>query len=102
MLVSRWGLLGGSCRGAGAGLPARHFGYSPDTISRWVKGYDFGGMRGLEPRSRRPHRVRQPQVSVEVVERIQSLREQYPRWGREKLRVLLGGEGVQKSAKGID
>ena len=83
-------------------LTARHFGYSPDTISRWAKGYEGGGVRGLEPRSRRPHRVRQPQVSVEVVERIQALREQYPRWGREKLRVLLEREGVPISAKGID
>jgi transposase InsO family protein len=83
-------------------LTARYFGYSPDTISRWVKGYKAGGVRGLEPKSRRPHRVRQPQVSVEVVERIQALREQYPRWGREKLRVLLEREGLGISAKSID
>jgi transposase InsO family protein len=37
-----------------------------------------------------------------VVQRIQELREQYPRWGREKLRVLLEREGITLSAKSID
>ena len=35
-------------------LTARHFGYSPDTISRWVLAYRADGVRGLEPNSRRP------------------------------------------------
>lgn len=83
-------------------LTARHFGYSPDTISRWLKGYGAEGVKGLEPGSRRPHRPRQPQTSLEVVERILQLREHYPRWGREKLRVLLEGEGMGISAKSID
>lgn len=83
-------------------LTARHFGFSPDTISRWLRAYSSGGLRGLEPRSRRPKRVRQSQMPLEVVQRIQVLREQYPRWGREKLRVLLEREGITLSAKSID
>lgn len=83
-------------------LTARHFGFSPDTISRWVRAYAMAGVRGLEPRSRRPRRMRQPQVSVTTVQRIQALREQYPRWGREKLRVLLEREEIYISAKSID
>ncbi len=46
--------------------------------------------------------MRQPQTSLEVVERVQAVREQYPRWGREKLRVLLLEEGITLSAKSID
>ena len=80
-------------------LTARHFGFSPDTISRWGWAYRAHGVAGLEPRSRRPRRVRQPQTSLAVVQRIRALREQYPRWGREKLRVLLAREGVVISAK---
>ena len=83
-------------------LTARPFGYSPDTISRWVQAYNSGEVRGLEPKSRRPRRVRQPQASVGVVERVRAVREQYPRWGREKLRVLLAEEGITLSAKSID
>ena len=41
-------------------------------------------------------------MPLEVVQRIQALREQYPRWGREKLRVLLEREGVTLSVKSID
>ncbi len=83
-------------------LTARHFGYSPDTISRWARAYEARGMVGLEPRSRRPKRVRQPQTPLAVVKRVQELREEYPRWGREKLKVLLVREGVILSAKSID
>lgn len=88
--------------GAKVRLTARHFGFSPDTISRWGRVYRTHGVAGLEPRSRRPRRVRQPQTPLAVVQRIQELREQYPRWGREKLRVLLEREGVTMSAKTID
>jgi putative transposase len=83
-------------------LTARHFGFSPDTISRWVRVYAELGVGGLEPKSRRPHKVRQPQTPLATVLRIQALREQYPRWGREKLQVLLEREGIQISAKSID
>ena len=83
-------------------LTARHFGFSPDTISRWVRAYGETGVVGLEPKSRRPRRVRQSQTALPVVQRIQALREQYPRWGREKLRVLLEREGVHLSSKSID
>ena len=35
---------------------------------------------------------------MKVVERIRELREQYPRWGKEKLTVLLRKEEVEVSA----
>lgn len=83
-------------------LTARHFGFSPDTIGRWARAYANKGVEGLEPRSRRPRRVRQSEIPLTIVQRIQELREQYPRWGREKLRVLLEREGIYLSAKSID
>ncbi len=83
-------------------LTARHFVVSPDTISRWLRAYREGGVAGLEPRSQRPKRVRQPQTLFAVVQRIQALREQYPRWGQEKLKVLPAREGITISAKSID
>lgn len=86
----------------GVRLTARHFGYSPDTISRWARAYGERGVPGLEPKSRRPKRVRQPQAPLAVVQRVQELREEHPRWGREKLKRLLAGEGIVLCAKGID
>lgn len=88
--------------GANVRLTARHFGRSPDTISRWARAYRERDLAGLEDRSRRPKRVRQPTTPSRIVIRIRELREQYPRWGREKLRVLLAREGISVSAKTID
>src|SRR3972149_8591204 len=51
-------------------LTARHFGFSPDTISRWARAYAEGGVGWLEPGSRRPKHVRQPQGPVGVVPRL--------------------------------
>ncbi len=83
-------------------LTGRHFGFSPDTISRWARAYGQYGPGGLEKGSRRPRRVRQPQTPAAVVQRILELREERPSWGREKLRVLLAREGITISAKSID
>ena len=83
-------------------LTARHHGLSPDTVSRWLRDYRARGVQGLAPRSRRPRQVRQPTTPTDVVLRIQALREQYPRWGREKLCRLLVREGVTVSAKTVD
>ena len=83
-------------------LTARHFGFSPDTISRWVRAYGCYGPSGLENGSRRPQRVRQPETPPGVVQRVFALREEHPSWGREKLRVLLLEEGIGISAKSID
>lgn len=83
-------------------LTARHFGFSPDTISRWAKAHGQYGPGGLENGSRRPKNVRQPETPPGVIQRIQALREERPSWGREKLRVLLAREGITISAKSID
>jgi len=83
-------------------LTARRFGFSPDTVSRWVRAYNEYGPSGLEKGSRRPKRVRQPETPLLTIQRIQALREEYPSWGREKLRILLLREGISISAKSID
>jgi len=89
--------------GRNARLTCRHFGISPDTFYRWRRRYDPRRLQGLEddPRTRRPRRVRQPQTPVDVVERIRALRAQYPRWGKEKLAVLLRREGIRISPSTI-
>jgi transposase len=90
-------------QGQNARLTCRHFGISPDTFYRWRRRYDPRRLESLEDdrRTRRPHRVRQPQTPLEVVGRIQALREQYPRWGKDKLVVLLRREGLGLSASTV-
>lgn len=72
----------------------RYFGISPQTFYRWKTRYNPHDLSTLESISSRPHRRRKPQTSTEVVDRIRQLRGQYPRWGKDKLVILLRREGI--------
>ena len=54
-------------------LTCRYFGISPQTFYRWKNRFDPYDLTTLEDQSQKPHKVRQPQVPPEVVERIQRL-----------------------------
>ncbi|MGH8631038.1 MAG: helix-turn-helix domain-containing protein [Burkholderiales bacterium] len=89
--------------GRNARLTCRHFGISPDVFYRWHRRYDPRRLASLEDdrRTRRPHRVRQPQTPPAIIARIRALREEYPRWGKAKLVVLLRREGIALSASTV-
>lgn len=84
--------------GRNARKTCRHFGISPDTFYHWKNRYDSHDLRTLEDRSHRPQHVRQPTWSAKTAEAVLRLREKYPRWGKEKLAVLLRREGMNLSA----
>ena len=83
--------------GGNASLTARHFAYSRSTFHVWLKRYKAMGIRGLEARSRRPRRVRQPTWDAALEARVLKLREENPCWGKDKLTPILRREGVQVS-----
>ena len=87
--------------GENARLTCRHFGISPQTFYRWLRRYDPYHPQTLESHSHRPKRVRQPTYSTEQIEAVRRMREQYPRWGKDKLQVLLKKQGYQLSASTI-
>jgi putative transposase len=70
----------------------RHFGISRQTFYRWKRRFSRHDLATLEERSHRPHKVRKPTWAAELAERVLSLRKQYPRWGKDKLVVLLRRE----------
>lgn len=76
-------------RKGNARLTCRYFGISPQTFYRWKRKFNPSNLTTLESKSSKPLRVRQPEAPVEVVERIRQLREEYPRWGKDKLVILL-------------
>jgi putative transposase len=88
-------------RNRNARLTCRHFDISPKTFYRWWNRFDPYDLTTLEEGSRRPRRVRRPQTPAAVVERILELRTRYPRWGKKKLVVLLGREGLKVSASTV-
>ena len=62
-------------------------GVCPRTVRKWVERYRREGLTGLQDRSSRPHRLRQPTPAA-VVEEIERLRRQ--RWTGKQIAVKVG------------
>jgi putative transposase len=84
-----------------ARLACRHFDISPQTFYRWKQRYNPRHLGSLENQSHRPKHVRQPIYSAELVEAVLKLREVYPRWGKDKLVVLLHRNGFDCSTSTV-
>jgi len=82
-------------------LTCRYFGISAQTFYRWKNRYDPYDLTTLEEASRRPHRIRRPETTEAVVTKILEKRQQYPRWGKAKLAVLLSREEIEVSASTV-
>ena len=83
--------------GHNASLTCRYFGISRQTFYRWKRRYDSRWLETLEERYRRPRRLRQPTWPRELALAVLHMREQRPRWGKDKLAVLLREEGWEVS-----
>ena len=79
--------------GANVALTARHFGVSRPTVYRWLRRYDRRRLRSLEDRSSRPVHRRRPTWTTADVVAVRELREEFPRWGKAKLAILLRRAG---------
>ncbi len=83
---------------ADAGLA---FGVPRSTIYRWRKRYRSDDVTSLEPRSRRPKRVRRATWTAAQEQAVLALRQQYPRMGKGPLQVLVRRQGIVLSASMI-
>jgi putative transposase len=77
------------------------FGMSRATLYRWLRRFDPHDLTSLREGSRRPRRVRRPVWSYELVMAVKQVRQQYPRWGKDKLVVLLRAQGYMTSASTV-
>jgi len=61
------------------------------TLYRWKKTYEDSGkkLNSLIPKSTRPHQTRMMQVSLPVFSLIKTLREEYPRMGKAKIKLFV-------------
>ena len=82
-------------------LTARRFGIQRLTLRRWVKRVKQSGPVGLNDRSHRPQRLRQPITPWNTVMAAVKLRRQYPAWSKYKIRILLAREGMVVSASTV-
>lgn len=78
--------------GLTAGQAAAQVGAARSSLYRWRR-LKAKGPSGLEEGSRAPRRRRQPTWSAGLADAVRELRERYPRWGKDKLAVLLRREG---------
>ena len=83
--------------GNNGALTCRYFGISRKTFYKWRRLYDCRDLSTLEDRSRKPKHTRQPTWSRELAQAVLRLREERPRWGKDKLVVLLREEGWEVS-----
>ena len=83
--------------GGNVSRTARHFGYSRPTVYRWLARFDRHRLETLEDRPSRPVRRRRPSWTLAQLVAVRRLRQQYPRWGKDKLAVLLRREGLALS-----
>ncbi len=74
-----------------------HFDISPDTFYRWKRRYNPRNLLTLEDISHRPKRVRQHTWTPAIEQAVLELRDQYPRWGKAKLAVLLKEKEIELS-----
>ena len=75
----------------------RHFGISRQTFYRWQRRYDPQDLTSLEERSHCPRRRRHATWSSTFERKVLLLRLQFPRWGKDKLAVLLRQEELSLS-----
>jgi transposase InsO family protein len=83
-----------AAHGANVSLTARHFGVGRSTVYRWLARYDRFRLETLEDRPSAPHHRRRPTWTLEQLRAVKAVRERYPRWGKDKLRVLLRRAGI--------
>lgn len=83
--------------GKNARKTCRHFDISPDTFYRWLKRYNPKNLKTLEDHPHIAKHLRQPTWSFNTENRVLKMREENPRWGKQKLAKLLHEEGIRIS-----
>jgi len=73
------------------------------TFYRWRKRYNKRNIQSLEDKSRRPKRLRKPEVTVGKAEvLVCKIRREYPGLGKEKIKVILERDyGIKISASSV-
>jgi hypothetical protein len=71
------------------------------TVYRWLRRDDPDDLRSLQPRSRRPKTTRKRQWTAIQEQAVLRIRTAHPRYGKQRIRILLAREGMPLSASAI-
>ena len=82
-------------------LVCRTFGMSRATLYRWRGRFLPKDLSSLKDRSRRPKHLRKANWPKPLIGDTRELRERFPRWGKDKLVILLRGKGHAVSSSTV-
>ncbi|TAJ91169.1 IS481 family transposase [bacterium] len=82
-------------------LVCRTFQMSQAALYRWRNRFNPYDLSSLKERSRRPKRLRSARWPLKLIQDLKQLRETYPRWGKDKLVVLLRSKGHRTSTSTV-
>ena len=74
---------------------------SAEPLYRWLQRFNPRDLSSVKEHSGRPKRLRKAHWSYELIIAVRQLRQQYPRWGKDKLIVLLKDQGWETSASTV-
>lgn len=83
--------------GGNVSRTARHFGYARPTVYRWLTRFERDRLETLEDRGSAPRRRRRSTWTLEQLVAVRTIRLTYPRWGKDKLVILLRRAGIRLS-----
>jgi transposase len=75
--------------GENQSLTCRHFGVGREALREWLKRFKQFGIKGLEDRSHRPHKVRDREIPLSVQDEIIRIRKANPCYSKYKISVLI-------------
>src|SRR3989304_4248013 len=70
-------------------------------MGMWPRRFAPTDLTSLQERSRRPRRVRAPRWPLTLITAVHQVRATYPRWGKDKLVILLRAQGQATSASTV-
>lgn len=77
-------------------LTCRHFCIARSTLLRWLGRFDHNDIRSLEEHSKKPHKLREPEIDGTVIALIEMYRRRTPLLGKEELAHVLATEHGEK------
>jgi len=70
-------------------LTCRHFGINREALREWIKRFRQFGIKGLEDRSHRPHKIRAREIPLSIQDEVVKIRKANPYYSKYKITVLL-------------
>lgn len=83
--------------GENQSLTSRRFGIGREALREWLKRFKERGIKGLEEKSHRPHKVRERKIPLATQDEIVKLRKLNPCYSKYKISVLLTNKASPSS-----